>query len=114
MNYNGIECDFIFSAEDSRYKWETIDLLFNSTRSISVLLYDSKPITGRVYRESTHCLIYCYNGLTHRTDGPASQFFAPAHNAGAKSYWLNGVSYKKEEWFLKLNQKQKYDAIWNM
>jgi hypothetical protein len=49
------------------------------------------------------------NGKTHRVDGPAVDY-----PNGYKQWYLNGVPYPQEEWFERLSEEDKLNAIWNL
>jgi hypothetical protein len=49
------------------------------------------------------------NGKRHREDGPAIEY-----PNGYKQWYLNGVLYPQEEWFERLSEEDKLEAIWNL
>jgi hypothetical protein len=49
------------------------------------------------------------NGLKHRINGPAIE-----SSDEYKAWCLNGVHYSQEEWFDRLNDEDKLEAIWNL
>jgi hypothetical protein len=54
--------------------------------------------------------VYCIKGtdILHREDGPAIELAD-----GGMEWYLNGVSYNKEEWFKVLTKKQKEKALYS-
>jgi hypothetical protein len=75
---------------------------------------------------------YYLNGITHRDDGPAVELSngdrywylngkrhrvnGPAVECsnGDKYWYLNNVYYPQEEWFERLSEEDKENAIWNL
>jgi hypothetical protein len=49
------------------------------------------------------------NNKRHRVDGPAIEY-----SDGDKYWYLNGVEYSQEEWFERLSEEDKLNAIWNL
>jgi hypothetical protein len=49
------------------------------------------------------------NGKKHRIDGPAIE-----GSDGDKAWWLNGIYLSQEEWFERLSEEDKLNAIWNL
>jgi hypothetical protein len=49
------------------------------------------------------------NGKLHRVDGPAVEY-----PNGIKYWLLNDVYYSQEEWFERLSDEDKLEAIWNL
>jgi hypothetical protein len=49
------------------------------------------------------------NGKLHRVDGPAIE-----NSNGDKHWYLNDKKYSQEEWFERLSDEDKLNAIWNL
>jgi hypothetical protein len=67
-----------------------------------------KNYTG-IVEYSMNMKVWYLNGRYHRVDGPAIEWYD-----GGKAWYLNGVNYSQEEWFEKLIEEDKLEAIWNL
>jgi hypothetical protein len=53
--------------------------------------------------------VWYLNGKLHREDGPAVEYID-----GSKSWYLMGIRHTQEEWFERLSEEDKLEAIWNL
>jgi hypothetical protein len=73
-------------------------------------------LNGKYHREDGPAIennngqkVWYSNDKLHRVDGPAIDYLD-----GHKEWWLNDKKHSQEEWFEKLSEEDKLNAIWNL